>query len=229
MRDVILANTKLLKFELEQAETSYREAYAFAFVTSPDHARILFNIPVTKVTTAMMDQIAINDPIVKEAKVAVLEIKKKIAASEEREDRDKAQNQSPEQVIEGVLSDIMVDDIKLGDSEVIEGVEASAFEVYVMVYNQMREISESLKELTLMMDTRTGGWSRDFWESDIMENAVIYKTELTDYIEIIRSLTKKNNNKLVSTELRAVISHGYNLRDDFKSIIEVARIQLRGF
>jgi hypothetical protein len=219
----------MLKFELEQAEANYREAYALAYVTSPDHARILFNIPVTKVTTTMMDQIAVNDPVVKGARDAMLAIKKKIAASEAGEESRKVSSKTPEETIEDVLSGIIIDDINLGDSGVIKGVEATAFEIYEMVYDQIRQISENLKELTAMMESRSGNWSRDFWESDILENAVIYKTELTDYIEILRSLTKKNNHKLVSSELRAVISHAYNLRDDFKSIVEIAKIQFRGF
>lgn len=223
-RESMAYRIKSLKLEIEKAENRLKEAVSAAFTRSSDVARSTFGIPASKVTSSMMEQITNNDAEVKEARRLILRLKEDLLIEESAAETSTPKSQA--EVSTSVLNKISIPYIQLGDDAEGEG---NALEIYQAISDEVRQIAENVKQLSRSINSRPPEWNRDFWESEILENATIYKVDLTDYAEIIRSVLRHVADKSTQVELRYFISYINSLRDDCRSMMDLAKIQSRGF
>lgn len=220
-------NIRQIRLQIERAENALREAMASAYLRSASRARLEFGIPASKVTASMMEQLAHNDPEVISVRSTLLDLKQDLIDQENLE-AERLQESSGE-VSQRILSALEIPYIHLGDAESEEAEAGNALDIYQAVSGEVRVIAESVKTITRAIADRDSQWNKAFWEDDVLEGATIYKTDLTDYAEIVRSILRFCADKTTQTELRSMISYINSLRDDCKSLIDLAKIQSRGF
>lgn len=222
---------KTLRVELERAEVSLKDFYAKAYLAAMNQARTIFHVSATKVTSAMLEQLANNDDDVKKARQSICDIKQKIVDAESRAELD--ENKKPISIVQDQLERVRIDEVNLPEEFSGEAQPSSkrlnAKQLYGFIRQQVETIADNMRELTRLVEDRPETWNRDFWESDVLENATIYRCHLTDYIELARLITRSSSSKAVHSEMRGFSAYVRSLRDDCKSLAELAKIQARGF
>lgn len=204
---------KLLKLELQECKTSYEHAYARAYLGSPVIAKSL-GLNATK---DVMTQIATNDPEVKTLRQKIDKAQRKIVEAEASE---KKRGPLDESYLERHLSSIFLEEIG-----------ADALEIFVTIKKELNIVSQNLKSITEKLDNEMAGIAReDYWREDVLENASIYKFDLGCNIDILRKIFRQcGSEKHYSVEIKLVIDQAKDLRDDCRTLIDLAKINLRGY